>query len=143
MKKIYFLCTGNSCRSQIAEGYAKQLLGDQYEIQSAGIEAHGMNPLAVKAMMEDGVDISGQFSKKIDPEYFGAADLIVTLCGDAKDRCPTVVQHTVRCHWPLPDPAQATGTTEQKMIVFRQVRDEIKRLIMALRQEWLKQSIDD
>ena len=132
MKKIYFLCTGNSCRSQMAEGYGKILLKDKYEVKSAGIEKHGLNPYAVKAMAEDGVDISQQKSKLIDLDYFNAADLIVTWCGDAKDRCPIIPPQAQSLHWPLPDPAQAKGTHEQKMIVFRQVRDEIKKLVQEL-----------
>jgi arsenate reductase len=132
MNKIYFLCTGNSCRSQMAEGYAKVLLKDQYECQSAGVEIHGLNPYAVEAMAEDGIDISHQKSKLIDLDYFNSADLIVTLCGDARDRCPVIPPQTQSIHWPLPDPAQATGTNEQKMIVFRQVRDKIKRLVIGL-----------
>ena len=84
-KTIYFFCTGNSCRSQMAEGWAKKYLGDELEIQSAGIEAHGLNPNAVKAMNEAGIDISNHTSDMIDPEYLNNADLVVTLCGDAAD----------------------------------------------------------
>ena len=132
MNKIYFLCTGNSCRSQMAEGYARIFLKDKYEIQSAGLEAHGVNPLAIKAMAEDNVDIRHQHSKTINPHYFQAADLIVTLCGDAKDHCPATAPQTRSIHWPLPDPAQATGTPEQQLLIFRQVRDKIKQRILAL-----------
>lgn len=110
MKKIYFLCTGNSCRSQMAEGYAKKILpaGD-FEIESAGFESHGLNSKAVKVMAEDGVDISKQYSKLIDLQYFNTADVIITLCGDAKDRCPIIPVQTKSLHWPLEDPAQAKG----------------------------------
>ncbi len=132
MKKIYFLCTGNSCRSQMAEGYGKALLKDQYECRSTGVEKHGLNPYAVEAMAEDGIDISQQKSKLIDRDYFNSADLIVTLCGDARDRCPVIPPQAQSVHWPLPDPAQAKGTPEQKMVVFRQVRDEIKQLVKGL-----------
>lgn len=132
MKKIYFLCTGNSCRSQMAEGYGKTLLKGKYECRSAGVEKHGLNPYAVRAMAEDGVDISHQKSKLIDLNYFNSADLIVTLCGDARDRCPVIPPQAQSIHWPLPDPAQAKGTHEQKMIVFRQVRDEIKKRVAKL-----------
>lgn len=133
MKKIYFLCTGNSCRSQMAEGYAKILLKDEYECRSAGIEKHGLNPYAVEVMAEDGVDISHQESKLIDPEYLNSADLIVTLCGDARDRCPTLPTHARSLHWPLIDPAQAKGTHDQKLIVFRQVRNKIKKLVAGMK----------
>lgn len=132
MKKIYFLCTGNSCRSQMAEGYAKVLLKDQYECRSAGVETHDLNPYVVEVMAEDGIDISQQKSTLIDLDYFNSADLIVTLCGDARDRCPVIPPQAQSIHWPLPDPAQAKGTHEQKMVVFRQVRDELKELIIGL-----------
>lgn len=133
MKKIYFLCTGNSCRSQMAEGYAKKFLKDKYEVKSAGIETHGLNPYAVKVMAEDGIDISKQKSQLIDSDYLNSADLVVTLCGDAQDRCPALSPNTKSIHWPLPDPAQAQGTSEEKMEVFRQVRNEIKNLVDGLK----------
>lgn len=132
MKKIHFLCTGNSCRSQMAEGYAKIFLKNKYEVQSAGIETHGLNPNAVKVMAEDGIDISKQKSKLIDPNYLKASDLVITLCGDAKDRCPVLSEHTRSIHWSLADPAQAQGTDKQKLVVFRQVRDEIKEYVSKL-----------
>lgn len=133
MKKIYFLCTGNSCRSQMAEGYARKYLNGHYEVQSAGVEVHGLNPLAVEVMAEDGVDISNQTSTLIDPAYYQSADLIITLCGDARDRCPTIPTKAKKLHWPLPDPAQASGSQEEKMAVFRQVRDEIKQRVIDLK----------
>lgn len=111
MNKIYFLCTGNSCRSQMAEGYARIFLKDKYEIQSAGLEAHGVNPLAIEVMAEDNIDISHQYSKTIDPHYFKTANLIVTLCGDAKDRCPVIAPPTHSIYWPLPDPAQLLNSS--------------------------------
>ncbi|KRL35312.1 arsenate reductase [Liquorilactobacillus uvarum DSM 19971] len=133
MKKIYFLCTGNSCRSQMAEGYAKSILSpDIFEIESAGIETHGLNPNAVKVMAEDGVDISSHYSKLIDLKYFNTSDLVITLCGDAKDKCPMLPPKKKSLHWPLSDPAQATGTLEEQLEVFRKVRDEIKKLIIDL-----------
>src|SRR5690625_2475543 len=92
-KSIYFLCTGNSCRSQIAEGWAKKYLSDEWEIKSAGIEAHGLNPLAVKVMSEAGIDISNQTSDLIDFDFLSNADLVVTLCGDAADKCPVTPSH--------------------------------------------------
>ena len=88
MPKVYFLCTGNACRSQMAEGFAKKLLGRQWQVKSAGIEAHGLNSLAVKVMAEKGIDISQQQSKVLNEAELQQADLIVTLCGDARDRCP-------------------------------------------------------
>ncbi|SHG60250.1 arsenate reductase (thioredoxin) [Ornithinibacillus halophilus] len=124
-KKIYFLCTGNSCRSQMAEGWAKQLLGDEWEVKSAGIEAHGLNPNAVKAMKEIGIDISDQQSEIIDNDYLNNATLAVTLCGDAADKCPVTPPSVKREHWGFDDPAKAEGTEEEKWKVFQRVRDEI------------------
>jgi arsenate reductase (thioredoxin) len=124
-KKLYFLCTGNSCRSQMAEGWAKKHLGDEWEVRSAGIEAHGLNPNAVKAMQEAGIDISTHTSDIIDPEYLNNADLVVTLCGDAADKCPITPPEVKRVHWGVDDPAQAQGTEEEKWAFFQRVRDEI------------------
>ncbi|WP_096271898.1 arsenate reductase (thioredoxin) [Paucisalibacillus globulus] len=124
-KTIYFLCTGNSCRSQMAEGWAKKLLDDEWEVRSAGIEAHGLNPNAVKAMAEVGIDISDQESEMIDNEYLNNATMAVTLCGDAADRCPMTPPHVRREHWGFDDPAKAEGTEEEKWQVFQRVRDEI------------------
>lgn len=124
-KIIYFLCTGNSCRSQIAEGWAKKYLSSDWHVYSAGIEAHGLNPNAVKAMSEVGIDISKQNSDIIDPSILNKADLVVTLCGDAKDKCPITPPTIKRVHWGFDDPAKATGTTEDKWICFQRVRDEI------------------
>lgn len=124
-KTLYFLCTGNSCRSQMAEGWGKELLGDKWEVKSAGIEAHGLNPNAVKAMNEVNIDISNQTSDMIDTTVLNNADLVVTLCGDAADRCPTTPPHVKREHWGFNDPAKATGTEEEKWQFFQRVRDEI------------------
>ncbi|KFK77168.1 arsenate reductase [Bacillus spizizenii] len=95
-KTIYFLCTGNSCRSQMAEGWGKEYLGDKWNVYSAGIEAHGLNPNAVKAMKEAGIDISNQTSDIIDPNILNNADLVITLCGDAADKCPMTPPHVKR-----------------------------------------------
>ncbi|MDX8045874.1 arsenate reductase (thioredoxin) [Gracilibacillus sp. S3-1-1] len=124
-KTIYFLCTGNSCRSQIAEGWAEKYLGDEWNVYSAGIETHGLNPNAVKAMKEVDIDISHQTSDKIDPEILNRADMVVTLCGDARDNCPVVPAGIHKEHWGFDDPAKAEGTDEEKWAVFQRVRDEI------------------
>lgn len=118
-KTIYFLCTGNSCRSQMAEGWAKKYVGDDWNVHSAGIEAHGLNPLAVKAMKEANIDISTQTSDMIDPEILNNADLVVTLCGDAADKCPMTPPHVKREHWGFDDPAGKEWSE------FQRVRDEI------------------
>lgn len=126
MKKIiYFLCTGNSCRSQMAEGWGKSILGDEWEVKSAGIEAHGVNPNAIKAMNEVGIDISNQTSDLIDMHILNNADFVVTLCGDAADKCPVTPSYIKRAHWGFNDPAKAMGTEEEKWAFFQRIRDEI------------------
>ena len=124
-KTLYFLCTGNSCRSQMAEGWGKNYLGEEWQVLSAGIEAHGVNPNAIKAMNEAGVDISNQTSDIIDQEILNNADFVVTLCGDAADKCPMTPPHVKRDHWGFDDPAKAEGTDEEKWAFFQRVRDEI------------------
>lgn len=123
-KIMYFLCTGNSCRSQMAEGFGKKYLKG-WEVYSAGIEAHGVNPKAVKAMKEVEIDISDHTSDTIDSELLNKADMVVTLCGHANDVCPTTPPHVKREHWGFDDPAQAEGSEKEKWAVFQRVRDEI------------------
>ena len=127
---LYFLCTGNSCRSQMAEGFAKKYLPN-WEIKSAGIEAHGLNPNAVKAMAEVGVDITNQTSDIIDANILNNATLVVTLCGDAADKCPVTPPHVRREHWGFDDPAKAIGTEDEKWLVFQSVRDAIEARIQT------------
>lgn len=122
---VYFLCTGNSCRSQIAEGWARALGKDKIDVYSAGIEAHGLNPRAVTTMKERNIDISHHTSKEIDRDLLNRADYAITLCGDAKDRCPTTPPHVKRMHWGFEDPAQATGSEEEIQEKFREVREGI------------------
>ncbi|QAS52621.1 arsenate reductase (thioredoxin) [Halobacillus litoralis] len=126
---IYFLCTGNSCRSQMAEGFGKKYLGDKYEVKSAGIEAHGLNPNAVKAMNEVDVDITDHTSDIIDPDILNNAAFAITLCGDANDKCPMTPPHVTRFHWGFDDPAKAEGSEEEKWAFFQRVRDEIEARI--------------
>ena len=129
-KTLYFLCTGNSCRSQMAEGWAKKYLNnDEWHVRSAGLEAHGLNPNAVKAMKEAGVDISNQTSAVINPGILNNADLVVTLCGHAADHCPVTPPHVKREHWGFDDPAKAEGTEEEKWAFFQRVRDELAERI--------------
>ncbi len=129
-KSIYFLCTGNSCRSQMAEGYAKKYL-PTWNVQSAGIRADGLNPTAVKVMAEDNIDISQQKSKVIDDDFMNNATVVVTLCGDARDKC--IIPKSARwMHWPIVDPARATGSDAEVLDVFRDSRDDIKRNILDL-----------
>ncbi|WP_318503905.1 arsenate reductase (thioredoxin) [Bacillus sp. T3] len=124
-KIIYFLCTGNSCRSQMAEGWAKNYLNDEWIVKSAGLEAHGLNPNAVKAMNEVSIDISNQTSDVIDPEILNHSSLVVTLCGHADEHCPMTPPHVKRVHWGFDDPAKAEGTETEKWAFFQRVRDEI------------------
>ncbi|MDW7617637.1 arsenate reductase (thioredoxin) [Peribacillus simplex] len=124
-KTLYFLCTGNSCRSQMAEAWGKKYLGEEWQVLSAGLEAHGLNPKAVKAMHEAGLDITNQTSDTIDTDILNNADFVVTLCGDAADKCPMTPPHVKREHWGFDDPAKAEGTDEEKWATFQRVRDEI------------------
>ena len=130
--RILFLCTGNSCRSQMAEGWARQLGGGRVEAQSAGIEAHGKNPRAIAVMREAGVDISGQESTRVTDEMIRAADIVVTVCGHADEHCPVLPPTVQKIHWPLSDPAKATGSEDEIMAQFRATRDEVHRRVADL-----------
>lgn len=133
---VYFLCTGNSCRSQIADGFLKALGSERYEVKSAGLEAHGLNPRAVKVMQEIGIDISHHTSDVIDPEIQNQSDYVITLCGHADEHCPVITNnHVTKWHWGFDDPAKATGSEEEIMERFRDVRDAIKRRIETFIQE--------
>ena len=133
---ILYLCTGNSCRSQIAEGWTRQLGGDRIEVQSAGIEAHGKNPRAIAVMEEIGIDISGQESTIVNDEMLAKADIVVTVCGHADEQCPLLPTTVKKMHWPLSDPAKASGTDEEIRNEFRLTRAEIetrvRRLLVSL-----------
>jgi len=131
---ILFLCTGNSCRSQMAEGWARALGADDLQVQSAGIEAHGKNPRAIAVMQEAGVDISAQASTRVTDDMLQAADLVVTVCGHADEHCPVLPPGTRKEHWPLEDPARAAGSEEQVMAVFRASRDTIRQRVLDLLQ---------
>ena len=125
-KKILVLCTGNSCRSQIAEGYLRHFFGDKAEVYSAGVETHGVNPQAISTMKEDGVDISNHTSNHID-EYLNIDfDYVLTVCDNAKERCPFFPTKAQKFHHNFNDPAKATGTEEEILQEFRTVRDTIK-----------------
>jgi len=130
--KILFLCTGNSCRSQMAEGWARHFGGDHFDILSAGIEAHGKNPRAIAVMGEAGVDISGQESTRLTDELLASVDYLVTVCGHADEHCPLLPPGVRKEHWPLEDPARASGSDEDIMQVFRASRDDIRRRVEDL-----------
>ena len=128
---VYFLCTGNSCRSQMADGFLNALGGDKYEVKSAGLEAHGLNPRAVQVMKEAGVDISNNTSNVIDPDTLNRATYVITLCGHADEHCPVISnKNVIKWHWGFDDAAKATGTEVEIMTKFRNVRDDIKARIL-------------
>jgi arsenate reductase len=126
MKNILVLCTGNSCRSQIAEGYLRYFAGDRANIYSAGIETHGVNPKAIQVMAEDDIDISKQTSNNVDEYMAIPFDLVITVCDNANEACPFFPGKVERFHQNFPDPAKATGPTEEVINEFRRVRDMIK-----------------
>ncbi len=130
-QKILVLCTGNSCRSQMAEGYLRHLAGDRFEVTSAGLEPSVVNPKAIQVMQEDGVDISGHTSKDVEQFIGQTFDYIITVCDNAKERCPFFPGQAERIHWSFEDPAAAKGTEDEIMAVFRGVRDQIKSRIKA------------
>lgn len=125
-KKILVLCTGNSCRSQIAEGYLRYFSDGKADIYSAGVETHGVNPKAVATMQEDDIDISKQTSNNVDEYYNVDFDFVITVCDNAKERCPLFPTNARKFHYNFPDPAKATGTEEEIKEQFRQVRQQIK-----------------
>lgn len=129
--RILFLCTGNSARSQMAEGFARHLGPPGLEVWSAGVEPRGLHPLAVQVMGERGIDVSGQRSKGLE-SVPRDVDLVVTLCGDAADRCPAFPGATQRQHWELPDPAAVSGSDESILGAFRGVRDDIEARVRRL-----------
>lgn len=128
-KIIYFICTGNSCRSQIAEGWGKQLLGDEWNVYSAGIETHGVNPKVIDAMKEVNIDITDQTSDLIHTNILNQADLVVTLCSHADQNCPTIPAHVQKEHWGFDDPAGKEWSE------FQRVRDEIGLKIKIFKEE--------
>ena len=125
-KNILILCTGNSCRSQIAEGYMRHFAGDKAVVYSAGVETHGVNPKAVATMLEDGIDISNHTSNNIDEYKTIDFDYVITVCDNAKERCPFFPTNAYKFHYNFPDPAKATGTDLEIMEKFRSVRQLIK-----------------
>lgn len=133
--RILFLCTGNSCRSQMAEGWARHLKPDAIEAASAGIETHGLNPLAVRAMAEAGVDISGHRSKRVDELLDQPWDMVVTVCGHANETCPVFPGRVKRVHAGFDDPPQLARdarSEEEAMGHYRRVRDEIRAFVETL-----------
>ena len=133
-KKVLFLCTGNSCRSQMAEGFLRNMAGDRFEVFSAGVKPTQVNPLAIKVMAEVDVGISKHRSKSAT-EFIGQQfDYVITVCDNANQTCPIFPGKYEKIHWDLKDPAEAQGSEAERMVVFRAIRDEIRQKI----EEWIK-----
>ncbi len=130
--RILFVCTGNSARSQMAEGFARQLGQGKIEAYSAGMEPSRLNPFAVTAMQEKGIDISHQQSKAFDEDLARRMDVVVTVCGNADERCPVLPSEVQKLHWPLEDPAAVKGTDAEIFATFRKSRDEIETRVLEL-----------
>jgi arsenate reductase len=128
-QRVLFLCTHNSARSQMAEGLLRHLGNGELEAFSAGTEATHVRPLAIRAMAELGIDISGQESKTLDRYLDEAFDVVITVCDDANESCPVFPNAMARIHWSFPDPSKAVGTEEEQLGVYRQVRDAIRHQI--------------
>ncbi|MFP5080665.1 arsenate reductase ArsC [Pedobacter sp. JCM 36344] len=126
MKKILVLCTGNSCRSQIAEGYLRHFAGETAEVYSAGIETHGVNPKAIETMKADGIDISAHTSNNVNEYMDIDFDFLITVCDNAKESCPYFPTQAKKFHYNFPDPAKASGTETEVQEQFKVVRDMIK-----------------
>ena len=126
MTRVLFLCTHNSARSQMAEGFLRAIAGDRFEAGSAGTEKTSVNPLAIRAMAERGIDLGGHASKVYADVAPPSWDYLITVCDDANERCPWVPGSVKRLHWSFPDPSRATGTEEERLAVFRRVRDQIQ-----------------
>lgn len=138
MKKILVLCTGNSCRSQMAEGYLRHFAGNKAIIYSAGVETHGVNPRAVSIMKEDGIDISHHTSNHIDEYRNIDFDLVITVCNSAKERCPIFPSGAKQFHHNFPDPAKTTGNEQEITLTFRKVREMIREYCLQFVEENLK-----
>lgn len=131
-KRILFLCTHNSARSQMAEGLLRALAGDRFEVESAGTETTRVHPLAIEAMREVGVDISGHSSKTLDAFQGERFDIVITVCDRANESCPIFPGGTRRLHWSFEDPSAATGTPEERLAAFRRIRDAIRARLAEL-----------
>jgi arsenate reductase len=127
--RVLFLCTHNSARSQMAEALLRRLGGDRFEVASAGTEARGVNPLATRAMAEVGVDLRGHTSKTLERFLGERWDYVITVCDGANESCPVFPGASTRLHWSFDDPSAATGSEEQRLALFRRVRDEIEARI--------------
>lgn len=132
---ILYVCTGNSCRSQIAEGWTRHLGGDRISVRSAGLEAHGLNPNAVTTMQAVGIDISNQPSSILDDADVAWVDVVVTVCGHADEHCPVLPPGTRKIHWPFEDPARVVGTAQEIENAFATTRDAMRLHVEQLLSE--------
>jgi arsenate reductase (thioredoxin) len=133
-QRVLFLCTHNSARSQMAEGFLRSMADGRFEVQSAGTEKTSVHPLAIRVMAERGIDISGHTSKVLTEPMQTACDYLITVCDDANEQCPFVPGIRERLHWSFEDPSRVSGTEEERLTVFRRVRDQIE----ARLSRWLK-----
>ena len=133
-QRVLFLCTHNSARSQMAEAFLLSLAGDRFEVASAGTQVTRVHPLAIRAMADLGIDLSGHTSKIVDQFVDQPWDYVITVCDAANETCPVFPKKSSRLHWSFQDPSQATGNDDQRVEVFRRVRDQIKRRIA----DWLR-----
>ena len=129
-KEVLFLCTGNSCRSQMAEGYLRSLAESTYGVFSAGVEPTEVNPLAIKVMSEVAIDISKQRSKSVTEFSRQKFDYVITVCDNAKQACPVFIGDYKKIHWDLEDPAKADGSEQEKLAVFREIRTKINKNVL-------------
>lgn len=134
MTRVLFLCTHNSARSQMAEGFLRAMAGDRFETGSAGTEKTSVNLLAIRVMAERGIDLGAHTSKVYADVALPSWDYLITVCDDANERCPWVPGSVKRLHWSFPDPSRATGTEEERLAVFRRVRDQIQERLT----DWLR-----
>ena len=134
MTRVLFLCTHNSARSQMAEGFLRAMAGDRFEAGSAGTEKTSVNPLAIRVMAERDIDLSGHTSKAYADVALRSWDYLITVCDDANERCPWVPGSVKRLHWSFPDPSRATGSEEERLAVFRRVREQIQERLT----DWLR-----
>ena len=132
-QRVLFLCTHNSARSQMAEGFLRAMAGDRFEAHSAGTERTIVHPLAIRAMQERGIDISGHTSKVYDRLMAEPWDYLITVCDDANEHCPAVLGSAKRLHWSFEDPSRATGSDDARLMAFRRIRDAIEARLL----EWL------
>jgi arsenate reductase (thioredoxin) len=133
-KRVLILCTGNSARSQMAEGLLREMTGDEYEVESAGVAPTSVRPEAVAVMREVGIDITAQYSKSIDQFRDQEFDYVITVCDNAKEQCPVFPGNAKRIHWSFDDPAAAEGDEHARLVVFRRVRDEIQERLNGFKE---------